>query len=216
MKEGMFIVFEGIDGAGTTTQSKMLAEWFATEGIAAHLTWEPSTGKAGTIIREYLAGTVDVPDVDRHYHALALLFAADRLDHLARAVEPRLCEGVHVVCDRYLLSSLVYQSLHCAPSWVAAINDEARKPDVTLLLDLPVEAAMERLARRSLFTPSEIYETEDQQEKLRDKYLKAASDLYAEHEIIVIDAAPGQDEVHERVLTQLGPKLKAFTGKDEG
>src|SRR3989304_1187891 len=102
MKPGMFIVFEGIDGAGPTTQTKLLADWFAVKGSPAHLTWEPSQGRIGKMIREYLGG----------------------------AGEPRLQEGGWVLADRYALSSLVYQSLHCDPAWVRSINAEAIRPHV--------------------------------------------------------------------------------------
>jgi dTMP kinase len=211
MKPGMFIVFEGIDGAGTTTQAKLLADWFGEKGKPCRLTWEPSQGRIGKMIREYLAGTVDVPDVDRHYHALALLFAADRLDHLAREVEPRLREGTHVISDRYALSSLVYQSLHCDPAWVRSVNGEAIRPHVTFLLDVPVDMALTRLARRNLFTISEIYETEEQLTKIRELYLKAAREMVSEHNIIVIDGGASVEEVQRQILIQLEPRLTAFT-----
>jgi dTMP kinase len=210
MKSGMFIVFEGIDGSGTTTQTKLLADWFQERSLMAHLTWEPSPGRIGRLIREYLAGVVDVPDVDRHYHSLALLFAADRLDHLAREVEPRLKEGTHVISDRYVLSSLVYQSLHCDPAWVRGVNCEAIRPHVTFLLDVPVEAALERLARRNLFTISEIYETEEQLTKIRGLYLKAAREMVSEHNIIVIDGGAEVDEVKRQIISQLEPRLNSF------
>lgn len=210
MKPGMFIALEGIDGAGTTTQTAMLAEWFASQGHPVHPTWEPSQGRVGRLLREYLAGTVDVPDPDRHYHCLALLFAADRLDHLAREVEPRLKRGENVVSDRYVLSSIVYQSLHCNQEWVKQINLEAMRANVTFLLDLPVETAMERLAMRNLFTASEIYETEEQQKKIRELYKRAARDLYSEQEIVVIDGGAEPEAVHRQVLVQLEPRLAAF------
>lgn len=213
MKEGMFIVVEGIDGAGTSTQAVLLAEWFAACGLAAHRTWEPSGGRVGGLIREYLSGAVEVPDVDRHYHVLALLFAADRLDHLAREVEPRLREGIHVISDRYLLSSLAYQVLHCAPEWVAAINAEVRKPHLTFLLDLPVDIAMERLSRRSFFTATEIYETAEQLEKIRGLYLQAVRELAVDQEIVVIDGRPGPGDVHRAILAQLTPRLAVFQEK---
>ncbi len=203
-------MFEGIDCSGTTTQSKLLAEWFHREGLPSYLTYEPSRGRVGRLIREYLSGAVDAPDVDRHYHSLTLLFAADRLDHLAREVEPQLGRGRHVISDRYLLSSLVYQSLHCAPDWVRGVNSEATPPDLTFLLDVEVETAVERMARRNLFKHDEIYETQEQQEKIRELYLAAARELYSQHDIVVIDGTPVPEHVHERVLAQLEPKLEAF------
>lgn len=204
----MFIVFEGIDGAGTTTQCGLLSEWFQNRNLPFHWTWEPSHGKIGRVIREYLSGAVDIPDVDRHFHALALLFAADRLDHLAREVEPHLKSGAQVISDRYLLSSLVYQSLHCRPEWIQAINSEAIAPHITFLIDLPVDMAMERLARRSLFAKTEIYETEDQLTRLRDLYLKTAGELYSDQEIIIIDGQAEPAEVNARVISQLEPRLQ--------
>jgi dTMP kinase len=212
MKSGMFIALEGIDGAGTTTQARRLSEWFAARALPAFATFEPSAGRIGRLIREYLAGKVDAPDVDRHFHTLALLFAADRLDHLAREVEPRLGSGIHVVSDRYLLSSLVYQSLHCAPDWVAAINGEAPPPSLTLLLDLPAESAMERLARRGLFEPAEIYETIEQQAKLRERYLEAARRLSLSQDIVVIDGSGEPAAVGAQIAAQVERRLKNREG----
>lgn len=206
----MFIVFEGIDGAGTTTQTALLAEWFSARNLAAHRTWEPSAGRIGLLIREYLKGAVDAPDVDRHYHSLALLFAADRLDHLAREVEPRLMEGAHVISDRYVLSSLAYQSLHCDPLWVKSINAEARRPNLTFFLEVPVATAMARIARRSLFAGTEIYETAEQQARILELYRQAVRDLYSDQEIIVIPGSDDPQAVHRLVLAQLEPRLQVF------
>jgi dTMP kinase len=80
--------------------------------------------------------------------ALALLFAADRLDHIASEVEPALAAGTIVLSDRYVLSSLAYQALDCDAAWVQEINARAPRPDLTLLLTLPVEVAFARVQRR--------------------------------------------------------------------
>ena len=213
MKQAVFITFEGIDGAGTTTQSELLSHWFRIQGTPFHLTREPSEGRAGKLIREYLSGSVDAPDIDLYYHSLALLFAADRLDHVAREICPCLERGLAVISDRYLLSSLVYQSLHCDQKWVKTINEQALKPDLTLLLDLPAETAMERLARRNLFSSNEIYETLDQQQRIRELYLKSARDLYSEMEILVIEAAEEQQQVHEQVIRRIRSRLERSEDK---
>ena len=210
MPTGMFIALEGIDGSGTSTQARLLAEWFTDFKLPVYSTFEPSSGRVGKLIREYLSGRVDAPDVDRHFHSLALLFAADRLDHLAREVEPLLGRGIHVISDRYLLSSLVYQSLHCRPSWVAAINAESPPPHLTVLIDLPAEVAMERLARRNLFEASEIYETLEQQEKLRERYLAAARDLSFGQEIVVVDGSADEAAVHQRIAAQVESRLSSW------
>jgi len=215
MAKGMFIVFEGIDGAGTTTQTRMLVDRLTSDGHPARLTFEPSGGRIGKLIRDYLSGSIDIADTDRHFHSLALLFAADRLDHLSREVEPRLEKGDVVVSDRYLLSSLVYQSLHCDREWVVEINREAVNPDITFLLDLPVDMAMERLARRNLFKNDDIYETAEQQERIRELYVRSARELYSDQEIIVLDGSADPEIVHEKVMRKLRPDLKARAGADQ-
>lgn len=207
MAAGLFIALEGIDGSGTTTQARMLAEWFAAKKLPVYSTFEPTDGRIGKLIREYLSGKIDAPNVDRHFHSLALLFAADRLDHLAREVEPRLKSGTHVISDRYLLSSIVYQSLHCDPAWINAINAEAPPPGLTVLIDLPAEIAMERLARRNLFEASEIYETLDQQEKLRERYLEAARSLSLGQEIVVVDGGQDPEIVLQKIAAQVESRL---------
>ncbi len=114
MIEGHFIVLEGIDGAGTTTQAEALKRRFDDLGLPAHVTAEPSAGPVGAIIRQVLSGRL----VARFHQAvrplnwkiMSLLFAADRLDHVDSEILPNLSEGVNVLCDRYVYSSLVYQS----------------------------------------------------------------------------------------------------------
>jgi len=119
-----------------------------------------------------------------------------------------------VISDRYVLSSFVYQSLHCNPDWVREINIEARAPHLTFLIDAPVEITMDRLARRSLLESTEIYETREQQEKLRQKYLDAARGLFSEHDIIIIDGVEEIEEVHKKVVSKLEPRLKTFLNEN--
>ncbi len=201
MKEGRFIVIEGIDGSGTTTQAARLVEWMRGKGLSAHLTMEPSGGEVGRLIREILAGRMDLPDRHLGAHTLALLFAADRLDHLAREVEPKLRDGVHVVSDRYLLSSLAYQSAECDPDWVDTINREARPPDLTLLLDLDPDISMKRVGGRYLWP--ELFEEINMQRRIRQLYLERVRQLYSEHTIIVIDGSPGIEDVHKSLVKEV-------------
>src|SRR5262249_6124956 len=108
---GRFIVLEGIDGAGTTTQRERLAAWLRSLGRSVHPTAEPPSGPSRSLIRTVLnpaSGPFDK-------HAMALLFAADRRDHLHREVEPQLAAGAIVLSDRYLLSSLAYQTAAGVP-----------------------------------------------------------------------------------------------------
>lgn len=144
---GKFIVLEGIDGSGTTTQRVRVAERLRARGHEVHETREPSDGPIGTLTRGLLA---EIPGRPRTVDAaaLALLFAADRLEHLAREIEPALARGAVVLCDRYVVSSWVYQSLDCDSAWVTALNEQARWPDLTLVLDIGPVAAMARVRAR--------------------------------------------------------------------
>lgn len=179
-----FIVLEGIDGSGTTTQAARLGR-----KLAAQVTREPSQGPIGAELRKVLGGHLVVDD-----GAIALLFAADRLDHLAREIEPQLSAGVHVVSDRYLLSSLAYQSLTVGRSFVEAINQRARKPDLTLLLDVPVEVAAAR--RRSRGGPPELFDADAFQARVAEAYRAEAHRLQAAGEpIVIVDGTPDPDRV---------------------
>src|SRR5690606_1380005 len=143
------IVLEGIDGAGTTTQAERLAELLRGWGKSVVLTREPTSGPIGRLLRTTLGGGLTDAEgerVDLDWAAMALLFAADRLDHVRREIEPALLRGEVVISDRYDLSSLVYQSATCpegasATPWLTQLNARARRPDLTLVLDIPPEVA---------------------------------------------------------------------------
>src|SRR5437667_268896 len=110
---GRFIVLEGIDGAGTTTQADAIAAALRKKGRQVFVTREPSDLAIGKQIRAALVGKAAFPS-----DALALLFAADRLDHLEREVQPALRAGTDVICDRYVLSSMAYQGSMLPADWV--------------------------------------------------------------------------------------------------
>ncbi len=115
-----FIVLEGLDGSGTTTQIKMLSDKFKNSGIKLLVTAEPTDNRIGRIIRETLHHKYKIkPDT------LALLFAADRNEHLfgKKGIIDYLDEGYYVISDRYFFSSIAYQSLNCDLDWVIALNN---------------------------------------------------------------------------------------------
>ena len=186
----MLIAIEGVDGAGTTTQSRRLVDWLEARGRKAHLTREPSTGPIGALLREMLGGR-HAP-VDKA--ALALLFAADRLDHLAREIEPARAAGAIVVSDRYVMSSLAYQSLDVPHEFVARINERATAADLTVLVDVPVEVAAERRRRRG--GQLELFDALEVQRQLVQAYrVEAARAQAAGHAVILVDGTPGEEEV---------------------
>lgn len=145
---GLFIVFEGLDGSGTTTQAELLFSWLSEHGVAAELTYEPSTGPIGGLTRSVIDGRLSVDP-----SALALMFAADRVDHLyndTSSVVSTLRRGVSVVSDRYVLSSLAYQAAQgLAVDWLLQINSAAVVPDITVYIDASVRVCLERIGRRS-------------------------------------------------------------------
>lgn len=150
MARGLFIVFEGIDGAGTTTQAARLTEWLRGRGELVHRTYEPSTGPIGTMIRQILGHRLTAKNLAGEAQPMdpstvALLFAADRLDHLQNEIEPHLAAGYHVVCDRYVVSSLAYQSVDVDLRFVRQINEKAIDPDFTFYLQVRPELAMDRI-----------------------------------------------------------------------
>lgn len=142
---GRFIAIEGIDGSGTTLQTGALALWLRQRGHDVVETREPSDGPVGRLIRERLH--IDAAPIDPA--ALALLFAADRLEHIAHEIDPACRRGAVVVSDRYLLSSLAYQSLDCELDWVRTINQAAPPPDLYFFLKVPAEVAFARVQRRA-------------------------------------------------------------------
>ena len=186
---GRFVVVEGLDGAGTTTQSRLLAAALRAEGRRVHVTAEPSSGPVGSLARLVLArrlgGAPGDPARGFDPAALALLFAADRLDHVAAEIAPRLASGEDVVCDRFTLSSLAYQSLTCGDvSWVEAINARAPSPDLTLFLRVAPQIA---LARRAAETGAgELFEVPEFQRAVARSYEAAVERLRARGERVEV------------------------------
>ena len=185
----LLIAIEGLDGAGTTTLARTLGERLEKSGRACRLTAEPSRGPIGLMIRRALTGEIELDEP-----ALALLFAADRLDHLDREIEPALRRDFLVITDRYNWSSLAYQSIALAPDWVAAINRQARPADLTLLLDASVETCLARMGSRG--GTAERYEKKAILGKVRAGYLALAQQAAgAGQAVTIIDAEQSPEQV---------------------
>jgi dTMP kinase len=194
-----FLVLEGIDGSGTTTQAKRVGERLRARGHRVVDTREPSPGPIGTLTRSLLtAGAAASVGPE----ALALLFAADRLEHLAREIEPALAEGALVLCDRYVVSSWVYQSLDCELAWVQTINRCARWPDLTFVFDLPAELALARVAARRATSgePLERFDHDATQRRLAAGYRRALDEADAVAKLVRIDAAADIEAVSDAIM----------------
>ena len=137
MNRGCLIALEGIDGAGTTSQVAPVASRLRLLGHDVLPTCEPTDGAIGRLLRQCLRahGNPEEPGEA----TMALLFAADRLAHLAEIIEPALQRGAIVLTDRYVWSSFAYQSAALPADWVRQINAQARPADLTIYFDLPEE-----------------------------------------------------------------------------
>jgi dTMP kinase len=203
MSRGRFIVLEGLDGAGTTTQCTALAAILRTAGHEVHVTREPSDRPIGKLIRKALTGRLGLPSgKPLTPQTLALLFAADRVDHLAAEVEPALKRGAVVLSDRYVLSSLAYQGAQLGQAWVAQVNRHARTPDLTILLQVPPAVAGRRRTARG--SARELYETKAVQARTARAYQQALKRLRRRGErIVVLDGSAPVDEVTHEALAHI-------------
>lgn len=194
---GQFIVVEGLDGAGTTTLANTLRARLEQNGVSVLLTREPSDLAVGRLIREALTDSVGVSD-----GVLPFLFAADRKDHLERQIEPELSSGNWVISDRYLASSLAYQSLAVPFESVAALNSSFRKPDLTLFVEAPAEVCVDRISSRG--EESERFESLDRLKIVAQAYDRALDWCIARGEHIVrIDGRPDADTVAEMAWAEI-------------
>jgi dTMP kinase len=166
--KGKFISIEGLDRCGKSTHAKLLARWLRSKGHEVVVTDEPTDGAVGRVIKQILRGELKVPlDIE------ALLFAADRVQHVVNVINPALQEGKIVVSERYVHSSLAYQSARgLSMNWIKKINKYAPKPDLTILIDVPTEVAFSRdRPSRSL---DEFEKNLELQERVRRNYLHVA------------------------------------------
>jgi dTMP kinase len=163
MRRGLLVALEGIDGSGTSTQIGPLAASVRAQGREVVTTAEPTGGAIGLLLRQALLRQPRLDDA-----SLALLFAADRLDHLAREVEPALARGAVVLTDRYLLSSYAYQASTLPAAWVQGINSRARAPDASIYFRVSVATAAAR--RRARGGAVEHFDADPRQRAICDAY----------------------------------------------
>jgi len=189
-----FAVFEGGDGSGTTTQIKILGETFLAEKNAGnlpvlHKTFEPTDGPVGRLIRQGLRGEMPLQN-----ETVAYLFAADRNDHLygPEGMQERCERGELVVCDRYVLSSLVYQGITCGEELPVRLNRDFPLPELILFFDVDPQIAIKRMSGRS---QKEIFEYLEFQIKVRERYRTLLSQYGEGSRIVIIDASRPINEV---------------------
>ena len=190
---GRLIVFEGLNGSGKTTQALMLVEALRNRGFKVEYTCEPTYGRIGDLIRLHVSRLkVRKPIYE------ALLFAADRYEHVFREIKPKLRKGVILVSDRYVYSSLAYQGAGgLSIEWLRSINSFAPKPDLTIYLDISAEEA---LARKHKSTSRRtVFEGEKFQSRVRDIYLKLAE----EEDFLKFEGAKPIKTIHREILRKV-------------
>jgi dTMP kinase len=186
--KGLFICVEGLDGCGKTTQVKLLVRKLRRMGRNAVYTAEPSRGKIGRFIQKYcLQGEKRISPVVE-----ALLFAADRFEHVEREVISALSAGKIVVSDRYVYSSLAYQGATGLDlKWIEMINEHAMRPDLAIFVDVEPEAVIKRLKPKK-----SVMENLETQRKVREVYVK----FVEKGELVRIDGNKSKKEVADDVL----------------
>ncbi len=206
---GRFIVLEGGDGAGTTTQLRLIGEALTRAGAAHWITSEPTANPEGLLIRRILSG-----ELAREPGTLARLFAADRNEHLRGdgGILDRIGRGETVVCDRYVLSSLAYQGVACGMALPAELNSGFPLPELLIYFDLPPEQSLGRLGDRERL---DIFEELSFQERVRSAYLEALALLSSSGmRILRIDASRSVAEVSRDILGAIGETLGLSLGDD--
>lgn len=192
----LFIVFDGMDGTGKTTQMRLLCERLNSLGMETVLTAEPSTSPDGQALRRALSGKEPANN-----SRMAALFLLDRIGHNAEIAE-WLAEGKTVISDRYYYASMAYQGQGDNFEWVADMNlncPHIRKPDGAILLDMEPEDSMARIRAGRTADEMEIYETVAQQEKIRARFARVTEYLKDRDLIITVNAAGTVEKVAERV-----------------
>jgi dTMP kinase len=199
----MFVAIEGLDGAGTTTQTALLAAALRDLGHTVLETREPSDGPVGVLTRQALKRRVVTRAGTRlDPAAIALIFAADRIDHLRDEVEPALAEGSIVLTDRYVHSSVAYQGSECDVDWVLSINSQARTADLVVFVDVPVDECLRRIDARG---DRDLFEKREFLEKVAAGYETAFSRRGAP--VVRVDGTLPIDQVHTAILGALRQRL---------
>ncbi len=213
MNRGKFIVFEGLDGSGITTQAQLLFHHLE-KYFPVLSTREPTQGPMGLLLRLMLshrlnlnAKTASLEDMASS--ATALLFAADRLDHLQQVIIPKLEEGVTVICERYYLSSFAYQMGKESKNleWLQSINSKCLTPDLIIFLNTPLEVCEKRRSKR---WSQELYEKSEILRQVSANYQHVITQLQNSIPIEILDGSPLESVVFSQILNSLHKRFPNF------
>lgn len=203
MSRGKFIVIEGLDGCGKSTQLRLIKEGLEQYGKRVYLTAEPTNYETGEYIRRILSESL-VKDM----YLQAALFLADRLEHITHpefGIEKYLSDGYTVVCDRYYYSSFAYQGTASDIDWVMRTNLECErvlKPDLCIFLDVNPDTCKSRIDE--VRDRPELYEKDvEKMRQIRDNFLRVFDRLRDSHNIYIIDANEGVEEVYAKAFEKI-------------
>lgn len=194
-----FIVLEGIDGSGTTTQAELLKKYFISQQQKAVISPEPTEGKIGKLIREFLSSKDLFNSSEKFDEQMAYLFTADRYYHLYNnedGVYKLITENVNVISTRYYFSSLAYNSKNAEEfNFVWNLNQKFPPPDIVIYFNIPVKLALKRISDRPY---QEIYENEKKLEKVKENF----DHIFADYKgiILKIDATESKQNIHQQII----------------
>ncbi len=198
MSKGFFIVFEGLDGSGSSTQVGLLQKALKDKGYRAHVTKEPTNNIVGGLIRGQLT-----KDWKTGPECLQLLFAADRAHHLEREILPGVSQGCIVISDRYFFSTIAFGGIDLDMEWLKGLNDKFKVPDLSFFIKVPASECVRRIADSRF--EFELFEEEKKLEKVWKNYEVLAKEYKNVH---VIDGMKSVSEVHEEILEIVCDYLK--------
>lgn len=196
---GKFVVFEGLDGSGQSTQANLLYKYLRQKGKKVYLTGEPTSSLIGGLIKSQIAG-----EWKSSPECLQLLFTADRAFHLEKEIVPLLKKGINVICTRYILSTLAYGSLGIKDEkWLMEINKNFILPDITFLLKVSPKTCIQRIKKERFH--KELFEKKEKLEKVWQAYRHLSKKF---KNVIIVDGKKTIKEVFAKVKKTAHSKLK--------
>lgn len=207
MRKNLFIAFEGIDGSGKSLQVQLLSDSLEKAGHKVYSTFEPTNSRIGSIIKDIFKHKMEAD-----HRVIAGLFVADRLDHLlnnTNGILKKLEEGYTVITDRYYFSSYAYQGTHMSLDWVIGANSLSAKllrPDLNIFIDIPTDVSIARIknGRSSV----ELYETKENLNQVREKYMEAFEKLRSEEAIFITDGNRPADLIAKDIWQEVSKKME--------
>jgi len=210
VKKGKFIVFEGLDGSGKTTQANNLVKRLNSLGIKSAYTKEPTESIPGGAARSAIYKKTAL-----QMESIALLFLADRAEHVICDILPALEQGRTIVCDRYYLSNVAYQGLEMDIDMLLSLNKTILKdnlvPDITIFLDVSPEICCERISRERLRT--DLYEEFNKQSLIRNNFFNAFEKVKDKENILIIESNDDPDFTFEKIWLKISRMFTDIDGE---